>query len=375
VVLFAAAIMGPVAHAVVITVLGVGLHQLYVYFRKHEYWYLCVFNTSQKILAVGLSALAIQAVAAGPVLPLGPAQNLAPLALATAVYFLVNTGLISILLAFMGSRHPWEVWVKTHRWTWHLYLSHLILGILVADLYLEAPLVLPPVVVLSVALRHAYASTAALRKHTREAFEMLADTVDQRDPHTAQHSQQVADYCRMLGRRLELADEEIEIIVQAARVHNVGKIAVSERILQKPGVLSREELDEIRRHALVGAQLVGKLPHYERGREYILCHHEWYDGSGTLRLRGEEIPLGARIIAVADAFHAMTSDRPYRAALGWRSAMQELERQKGRQFDPVVVEALLEALHERLPVEESRLDTLMPSMPREVPTPRSMVRH
>ncbi|MBI4279682.1 MAG: HD domain-containing protein, partial [Armatimonadetes bacterium] len=175
---------------------------------------------------------------------------------------------------------------------------------------------------------------------------------------------------------LEVPADEAEAIVQAARVHDVGKIAISDIILRKPGALSAEEWEEMNRHPVFGAQIVGRLPQYQRGKEYILYHHERYDGSGALRLRGREIPLGARIIAAADVFDAMTSDRPYRRAFDRSVAIAEMVRHKGQQFDPVVVEALVSALQEQgLLRETPRLDAFVPPMPLSVPASSTSVRH
>ncbi|MBI4279684.1 MAG: HD-GYP domain-containing protein [Armatimonadetes bacterium] len=377
VVLFAAILLLPEIEAVLVAVAGVGFHQLYVYFNKRERWYLCVFNTAQYVIVVGLAAIAYRALDNGTVPPLASPRDLIPILVTTAVYFAVNTALISTMLALVRQRRPWEVWVGAHRWTWHLYLAHLALGILIADLFLVVPLAVPLVTLMVLVLRHAYGSVAIIRDQTRETIELLADTVDRRDPYTFQHSQRVADYCRLIARRLEMSADEVDAIVQAARVHDVGKIAISDVILQKPGSLTDEERGEIDKHAAFGAEIVARLPQYQRGKEYILYHHERYDGSGTFRLRGRDIPVGARIIAAADTFDAMTSDRPYRRALDRAVAIAEMIRQKGKQLDPVVVEAFITALQEQeLLSDAPRLGALVPQVPLPVPAAASTsVRH
>src|SRR5205814_1252319 len=151
---------------------------------------------------------------------------------------------------------------------------------------------------------------------TLDAVEALADVVDLRDPYTHAHSQRVAGYAAEIARRMQLPAEEVENIRLAARVHDLGKIGVPDHILRKPGPLSDEEWLEMRKHTEVGAELVSKFPEYRRGRELIWCHHERVDGQGYPRaLAGMQVPIGARIIAVADAWDAMTSDRPYRQAM------------------------------------------------------------
>ncbi|MBI4277823.1 MAG: HD-GYP domain-containing protein [Armatimonadetes bacterium] len=347
VVVFAAVLLLPAIQAVLIAAVGVGLHQIYVRIKKREYWYVCAFNTAQQVLAVGISAMTYQPFDYTSTPVLATSREVVPLLATTGVYLLVNTGLISTMLALIRSRRPWEIWIATHRWTWHLYLAHLLLGIFVADLYLTAPLAIPLVLLLAVVLRHAYASVAIIRDQTRQTIEMLADTVDRRDPCTFWHSQRVAQCARMIAQHLGLSEDVVDAVALAARVHDVGKIGISDFVLQKAGVLTAEEMDEMRQHTVMGADVVRHLPQYARGKEYILYHHERYDGAGTFGLRGTEIPLGARIIAVADAFDAMTSDRPYRRALDPSVAIRELERQRGQQFDPMIVDALTEALREQ----------------------------
>ena len=171
---------------------------------------------------------------------------------------------------------------------------------------------------------------------------MLAEALDVRHTGTARHSRTVARYAQLMARELDLDSETVERIRLAGLVHDVGKIGVSDAILLKPGPLTEEEWVEMRKHPEIGARLLGT------GnldiREAMLAHHERPDGSGYPKgLSGDEISLGARILAVADAYEAMTADRIYRAALGEDRACEELERGAGSQFDPDVVDAFLRA--------------------------------
>ena len=147
-----------------------------------------------------------------------------------------------------------------------------------------------------------------------------------------------------IGGRLGLDGEELEELGLGARLHDVGKLAVSHGVLLKAGALTTAELVQIRAHPSAGARLVASSDDLRRALPYVLYHHERWDGAGYPEGRSaEEIPLGARILAVADAFDAMTSDRPYRRALPVGHALAELFRCAGSQFDPGVVNAFLEA--------------------------------
>ena len=141
---------------------------------------------------------------------------------------------------------------------------------------------------------------------------------------------------------MHLADRDVERIRLAARVHDLGKIAVPDEVLRKHGRLTDEEFALMKKHPATGAEILSKFPEYRWGRELVLSHHERIDGLGYPRgLSGDAIPLGARIIAVADSWDAMTSDRPYREALDQKMAMAELVRGRGTQWDSGVVAAFM----------------------------------
>jgi diguanylate cyclase (GGDEF)-like protein/putative nucleotidyltransferase with HDIG domain len=172
----------------------------------------------------------------------------------------------------------------------------------------------------------------------------LAEALDIRDTGTGQHSHTVGRYAELMARELGFDEEHIERVQLAGVLHDIGKIGISDRVLSKPGPLDAEEWQEMYTHPEIGARLLAR-PEFEDLRSWILAHHERPDGLGYPRaLAAEEIPLEARILAVADAYEAMTADRVYRPALGEESARAELLAGAGTQFDAQVVEAFLRAL-------------------------------
>ena len=182
-----------------------------------------------------------------------------------------------------------------------------------------------------------------IRQMFLSTIQALADAVDAKDPYTHGHTRRVSMYAVAIGRRLRLSARELEDLRMAAILHDVGKIGVPEAILNKPGRLTKEEFDQMKQHPVRGYQIVARIPAMARLTPAILYHHERYDGKGYPEgLAGEEIPLAARILAVADAFDAMTSDRPYRPGMPLDQAVEELKRNRGTQFDPQVVDAMLE---------------------------------
>ena len=178
-----------------------------------------------------------------------------------------------------------------------------------------------------------------------------------KDSYTGQHSQGVARLAEGVALQAGLTEEEAMYIKLGALLHDVGKIVVPETVLCKPDALTAEETAVIRRHVYHGEQALAGVPHMEQVREMVSHHHEWWNGEGYPHgLAGEAISLGARIIAVADAYDAMTSDRPYRARLPHAVAVERLRNGAGTQFDPVVVSALFDYLSNRGDAEPQELD-------------------
>lgn len=191
---------------------------------------------------------------------------------------------------------------------------------------------------------HLEAIQEELKMAQLDVIERLALAGEHHDDDTGAHTRRVADSCRRIADKLELPCEQTELIYRAAPLHDVGKIGVSDAILLKPGKLTPDEFDTMKRHCSIGAQLLsnGHSDFLRTARSIALSHHERFDGSGyPNKLSGSDIPLEGRIVAVADVFDALTSDRPYKKAWPEEEAKAEIEKQAGRQFDPRVVEAFL----------------------------------
>ena len=185
----------------------------------------------------------------------------------------------------------------------------------------------------------------------------LAAAVDLRDGYTHKHSRLVSELSAAIARRVGLPATDVARISVGALLHDVGKIGVPDAILTKEGSLSSEEWARIREHPVLGKQIIEQAPELMDVMPLVLHHQEHYDGTGyPQQLRGEDIPLGARIIAAADAYHAIRSDRPYRSGRSHLEAMRELRRCSGGQFDPRVVDALVASLD-----TDAQLRALLPS--------------
>jgi putative nucleotidyltransferase with HDIG domain len=188
--------------------------------------------------------------------------------------------------------------------------------------------------------------TADLEAAQLEILERLALAAEYRDDDTGQHTRRVGHMSAQIARVLGLPISEVTLIQRAAPLHDVGKIAIPDAILLKPGKLTPGEFELMKTHTTRGAQMLGggQFPLLQRAEEIALSHHERWDGTGYVGLCGETIPLAGRIVTVADVFDALTNERPYKKAWSRADAIAEIVGQSGRQFDPAVVEAFLQVV-------------------------------
>jgi putative nucleotidyltransferase with HDIG domain len=178
-------------------------------------------------------------------------------------------------------------------------------------------------------------------------LEALGDALDLKDSETEGHSKRVTAYTIALARAMGIKPAEIKVIARGAFLHDIGKMAIPDDILRKPGPLTADEQDVMREHCTRGYHILRKIPSLSEAAEIVFAHQEHFDGSGyPNQLRGAEIPIGARIFAIADTLDAITSDRPYRKARSFDVAREEILRCSGTQFDPAVVEVFLKIPNE-----------------------------
>ena len=194
---------------------------------------------------------------------------------------------------------------------------------------------------------------AKVRERTRELveaqieiIERLAIAAEFRDDNTGQHTQRVGQMSALLARQLGLPDSQVSLIARGAPLHDVGKIGVPDTILLKMGKLTAEEFEIVKTHTAIGARILsgGKFPLLRLAEEIAFTHHERWDGNGYAGIRGADIALAGRIVAVADVFDALTQQRPYKPAWPVGDAIAEIDRQRGKQFDPEVVDAFLRVI-------------------------------
>ena len=281
-----------------------------------------------------------------------------PAVVAAAVaYFGVNALGVSLVLGITQGLAPLRVLQRNYLSPAFAHLGTLAMGAAAALLYLRAGVwgvvvFAVPLLAASLGLRRYF----EMRRDLLEFVRALAGVIEEVDPYTRRHSTRVAEYAKTVARELGVPERDIEDIEYGALLHDLGKVGRRyQKILAKPAGLSHEEQVVIRFHPDQGADILGRMRSLARAAEYVRCHHERLDGAGYPRgVAGEDVPLGARIIGVCDAFDAMTSERAYRGARGVPDALAELERCSGTQFDPRVVRALDRLVEaERLPLSDA----------------------
>lgn len=269
-------------------------------------------------------------------------EALMPLAGLGATYYALNTALMSLVIGLSERRKPWHVWQVNYTWTTLHLLSALPFGVAFAvamdalgiwgGLLFIVPLLLA---------RYAFKLYIDAKRDLFEFAGVLSGVIDEFDPYTCSHSRRVSHYSARLARELGFSERGVEEAEYAGLLHDIGKIALSQRdLIVKPGPLTAEERVRISLHADIGADILGKVSSFEKLAPVVRYHHERMDGNGYHRLPEEDIPAVAKIVMVADAFDAMTSDRVYRKAMSVSQAREELDRHAGTQFDEAVVSAL-----------------------------------
>ena len=299
------------------------------------------FNTAQYMFAVGAGGLVYRAL--GGAIGLDAFSfALVPFAALVATFFVANQGAVSLAVASWGGVSVWESWARIAGGSLFYDFISSSLAVLLAFLYIELQVIGLAILILPLFfVRHMYQMNLQVERVNRELLELMVKAIEARDPYTSGHSLRVSEYARHIARESGLAAKYVDQIGTAALLHDVGKIYEEfAPLLRKEGRLTPEERMLMQAHPVRSADLVGTIAEF-RGKVQvdIRNHHENYDGTGYPDgLAGEEIPIGARIIMIADTIDAMTTDRPYRKALTLQRTLEELERHSGTQFDPRLVD-------------------------------------
>lgn len=301
-----------------------------------------VFNVSQFVFSQAMAVIAYLAMAGESILDARP--QMAPLAVLVAVFLGLNKLAVSTVIAVSSGRDTRSTWLRSMQSSVIYDLLAFPLIYVFAEVYVRGgALVAAALALPMLGVRQLYKTNIALEKMNEELLQLMVAAIEARDPYTSGHSQRVARFARVIARAAGLGTKHTERIAVAALLHDVGKIHEEfAPILRKPGRLTDAEFEIMKSHPEKGARLIGKVTHFADLVPLVEAHHESWHGRGyPKRLKEDEIPLGARIIALADTIDAMSTSRPYRDALGADVVRAEIAAESGRQFDPKLCEALL----------------------------------
>lgn len=332
------------------TMIAVAVSVLVGQIVAREGWKKTLFNASQYSLSIAAAIFAYQSFGGVPLRHIGEATA-GSFMLSFAVFLLVNSACVSGAVAIVTEDDFVEVWKKST--LSDLPYDFLSLPVILFFIWIYSnfgPVGAFFLAVPLLGMRQLSVLNSKLEQTNRELLDVMVAAIEARDPYTSGHSRRVAANARVIGRAIGLRGRNVERISVAALLHDVGKIhEVFAPILSKPGRLTPEENSIMKTHPIKSEELAATVSELKDVLPLIRHHHENWDGTGYPDgLRAEDIPLGSRIIMFADTIDAMTTDRPYRAALGEAAVRKELERFKGTQFDPEIYERLLSSPDFRL---------------------------
>jgi putative nucleotidyltransferase with HDIG domain len=321
-----------------------------------------LFNLAAPSVSIWLGASVMAAFGIPPVVKLQQGESITlprligPLVLFTLSYFALNSGLIALAIGFAKNISPYRVWRDHFAWLSLNYFGGASISALLVIVYTKdltwtyIAVIVPLLLILYMTFRSSMARVADANRHLEElnslylaTVQTLAAAIDAKDQVTHGHIRRVQNYAVELAKAVGIRNElQIKAIQAAAVLHDTGKIAVPEAILNKPGPLTKEEFAIMKQHAAVGADIISSINFPYPVEPIVRYHHENWDGSGYPEgLVGTAIPIGARILAVVDCFDALTSDRPYRGMLTDAEALAIVVERRGRMYDPLVVDTFL----------------------------------
>jgi putative nucleotidyltransferase with HDIG domain len=316
-----------------------------------------VFNGGQAYFSALASGAILAAGSLSARSGLGGPEHVLVLVAAAVAMYATNVFMVAIAVALATARNPVALFVETQRLVYVQFASLYLVGTLAAFGAVRWPWIPVFSIIPGVLVYHSLKQRIELRQDGMRAMERMADEVDRRDPYTFHHSQRVAIYSHAIARKLGFTAAEIDVVELAAKVHDIGKIRIPDSILLKPAKLTADERRVMETHPRLGFDILKQFSEYAKVLDLVMTHHERYDGlgypNGTV---GRRLLLIAQVIPVADSLDAMTSARAYRGARSWKSAMDELRRGAGTQWNPQVVEAALAVLS-----QEDRADVRSPA--------------
>ena len=324
---------------------------------KKAPYYKHIFNCGQYLISISAASIVFEIMYDRKLDNIFIPMHIGIIFLAAVIFFLINTFLTASIISISDNIKIFNVWVFNFAWLLPFHIFLVVTSIAISFLYdTYGPFTLLLTLMPLMVAQYTYMLRANERKALLNSILHIVKIVEAKDVYTAGHSVRVADYSEKIARKLRLSEYDIEILKNIANLHDIGKIQVDLSILNKTEKLTNEDWTEIKKHPIVGYEIVKEITFLKESASAVLYHHERSDGSGyPFGIYNDKMPLFAKIISVADSYDAMTTDRPYRKALNAYQALKELENNTDRQFDKSVCSKMIELLIEEQNKEHLQL--------------------
>jgi len=337
-------IFGP-ATAIIVT--AISIFNIREFVKKVPY-HKQLFNAGQYFISMGITSIVFEMTYNRDVTNFFYPANIGFIFLAAYIAFFLNTLLTAGAISISERKNFINIWIYNYAWLIPFQLFLAAMAVAVSFLYkLYGPYTIIFTSLPLIIAQYTYLLRVKERKALLNSIMQIVKIMEAKDPYIAGHSVRVAEYSEKIARKLRLNEYNVEILINLANLHDIGKIQIDLSILNKPGRFYKSDWEEVKKHPEVGYGIVREIVFLKDVAKAILYHHERIDGRGyPSGIKGDEIPLFAKILAVADAYDAMTTDRSYRPAMTKKGAIKELRVNAGTQFDKKIIKAMIEVLKE-----------------------------
>lgn len=342
-------IFGPATSIIVTLISSISIRDI----LKKEPYYKHIFNCGQYLISIGVSSWIFEIFFDRKNDNLFIARNIGLIFMAALIFFILNTFLTASVISISKRIKIINVWIFNFAWLLPFHIFLVVMSIAISFLYKQyGPFTLMLTMMPLIIAQYTYMLRTNERKALLNSIMHIVKIVEAKDIYTAGHSVRVAEYSEKIARKSRLNEYDIEILKNLANLHDIGKIHVDLAILNKAETLTNEDWNEIKKHPIVGYEIVKEITFLKDNANAVLYHHEREDGRGyPFGIDGRQIPYFAKIISLADSYDAMTTERPYRKALSTAEAILEIKKNKGTQFDSNLCDIMVELLNEENQVQ------------------------
>ncbi|MBA7509169.1 hypothetical protein ES705_01114 [subsurface metagenome] len=317
-------------------------------FVKKVPYYKHLFNAGQYFISMGVGSIVFELTYNRDAIKFFNLTNIGFIFLVACICFFLNTILTAGAISISERKNFINIWIYSFAWLVPFQLFLAVMAIAISFLYkLYGPFTILFTSLPLIIAQYTYLLRVKERRALLNSILQIVRIMEAKDPYTAGHSVRVAEYSEKIARKLRLNEYDVEVLTNLANLHDIGKVQIDLSVLNKPGRFYKSDWEEVKKHPKVGYEIVKEIVFLKDRARAILYHHERIDGKGyPSGIKGDEIPLFAKILAAADAYDAMTTDRPYRPALTQKEAIKELRVHADKQFDRRISSVIIEIIKE-----------------------------